>query len=239
MPKTVGYTFASLDKCLELAQAVDELGGNSSVELCADRLGKQVSGGFRQIIQSAVKYGLVDSQSGILSTTSLFKEIKLAYNDAEKDKLLQTAFLNVPLFKMLCDRFNKQVIPVSHFNKLLIKEYDVREHMGQRVKTHFIEGAKKVGLMSPDNRISLPNLGSSDSNDNLNKPDADELKTKNKEHKSEFSSLVAQEAASYSVEILGPNICSKISVSDAEDLEIAKSLLDMIAKKLKLKTEKK
>ena len=227
MPKTVGYTFASINKSLELARAVDELGGNSSVAMCAEKLGKKVSGGFQQIIQSAAKYGFVERQKGELATTSLFKDIKLAYSDSERKKLLQIAFLNVPLFKVLCDRFNNQEIPISHFNKLLIKEYGVSENMGQRVKTHFVDGAKEVGLMSPDNRIvSTLNLDGADTDAG---PSSSDVGVAGVEENQQSPSL---DTDSYSVKISGPGICSTISIADEGDLEIVEIMLKKIKKKL-------
>ncbi|MCK5472764.1 MAG: hypothetical protein KAI59_01935 [Planctomycetes bacterium] len=197
--------------------------------MCAEKLGKQVSGGFQQIIQSAVKYDFITRKKGSLATTPLFKEIKLAYNEDEKKKLQQRAFLNVPLFKKLCERFNSHKIPIQHFDKLLMREYGVNDNMASRIKKHFIDGAKETGLMSPDNKITLDNEPC-ETSDNNNFQSTENIQRKNEALSSK---------SSYTIKIDGPGINSVVSITDESDLAIANFILQKIEEKLKTKQEAK
>ncbi len=210
MPKIAEYPFASIKKSLKLAQTVDELGGSSTMEMCAEKLGKKVSGGFHQIIQSAVKYGFIVRKKGVLTILPGYKDIKLAYNEDERISLLRKAFLNVPLFQKVCNRFANQKLPVDILSKLLIKEFGVPERMAPRVKTHFIGGAKEVGLITPDNMIVL---------------DRDEIDLE--------ESKIASSPDSYVVKFLGPGLNSAITINEPEDLDIVKVMLNKVEKKLK------
>jgi hypothetical protein len=234
MPKIAEYPVSSIKKSLELAKTVDELGGSSTIEVCAEKLGKKVSGGFSQIIQSAVKYGFIVRKKGILSILPCYRDIKLAYNENERISLLQKAFLNVPLFQKMCNRFANQKLPVEILNKLLIKEFGVPERMARSVKTYFMGGAKEVGLITPDNIIVL-DRGSqddailSDTADQKNSFERDEIDSK--------ESKVASSPNSYIVKFLGPGINSTITINELEDLAIVKVILNKVEKKLNTKTD--
>src|SRR4030042_1425795 len=112
MPKILEYPTASIKKSLGLAKAVDELGGSSSLAMCAEKLGKKVSGGFREVVHSANKYNFLSQKKGTLTIAPLYRDIKLAYDEKEKETLLQKAFLNVSLFQKIYNRFKGQKLPV-------------------------------------------------------------------------------------------------------------------------------
>ncbi len=234
MPKIAEYPVASIKKSLELAQTVDELGGSSTIEVCAEKLGKQVSGGFHQIIQSAVKYGFIVRKKGTLTILPCYKDIKLAYNENERISLLQKAFLNVPLFQKVCNRFANQKLPVEILNKLLIKEFGVPEGIARRVKTHFIGGAKEVGLITPDNIIVLSRGSQNDTtlSDTGNQKSGfefDEIDSR--------ESKVASSPDSYIVKFLGPGMNSTIAINEPEDLDIVKVMLNKVEKKLNTRAD--
>ncbi len=232
MSKLVEYPTASIKKSLELAKAVDELGGNSSVDMCAEKLHRKVSGGFREIIFSAVKYGFLVHKKGMLRTANLYDNIKLAYNQDEEIQLLQQAFLKIPLFQKIYTRFRDQKLPIDIFDKLLIKEFDVKQHMASRVKKYFIDGAKTVGLLAPDNTILSLEISNETAVGNIN--------SKTDEFKGNITSLkeskIVTSSDSYSITISGPGMTSTISITEEEDLEIVKIMLDKIRKKLEKAT---
>ena len=234
MPKIAEYPFASIKKSLKLAQTVDELGGSSTIEMCAEKLGKKVSGGFHQIIQSAVKYGFIVRKKGVLTILPGYKDIKLAYNEDERISLLKKAFLNVPLFQKVCNRFANQKLPVEILSKLLIKEFGVPEKIAPRVKTHFIGGAKEVGLITPDNMIvpgheSQNNFIVSDTAGQKNSFERDEIDLK--------ENKLASSPDSYVVKFLGPGLNLVITINEPEDLDIVKVMLNKVEKKLNAKAD--
>ena len=147
----VDYPHASIKKSLELAEAAHDLGGNCSVEMCADKLGKKVGGAFNATMSAAKKYGLVDVRHGQVTTTELFREYRLAYDDEERRQKLQYSFLGVPLFQTIYDRFHSGKLPVEIFEKFLVRELGVSEQNASRVAKYFIDGAKAAGLLSGDN----------------------------------------------------------------------------------------
>jgi len=229
MPKILEYPAASIKKSLGLAKAVDELGGSSSIAMCAEKLKKKVSGGFRDIIYGATKHNFLVQNKGTLTITPLYRDIKLAYNEKEKENLLQKAFFNVPLFQKIYDRFKGSKLPVDIFDKLLIKEFGVSERMASRVKKYFIEGAKTVGLLTPDNMvISSAESYNKSIDDDLEAPfDKLESETANSEKQ-----VYGLSRDSYSVKIFGPGINSTISIIEKEDLEIVEKMLEKIKKRL-------
>ncbi|HZQ42192.1 MAG TPA: hypothetical protein VFA99_03030, partial [Acidobacteriaceae bacterium] len=135
MPKIVDYPRASLRSSLELAAAVDALGGSCTDEMCAQRMSrKHGSGAFNSLINAAVKHGLVDSKRGNLSTTPLYsRDYKHAYSDTQRMEALRRAFLNVPLFKRIHERFVGKALPEDILDKLLIREFEVPEDLARRV----------------------------------------------------------------------------------------------------------
>ncbi|HUU41400.1 MAG TPA: hypothetical protein VMW42_10705 [Desulfatiglandales bacterium] len=237
MPKIAEYPMASLKKSLELARAVDELGGNCSLDMCAEKLHRQVSGGFRYVIYGATKFNLVVQRKGMLTITSLYKDIKLAYSEEQKEAYLQTAFLNVPLFKNVCDRFKDQKLPISILDKLLIREFGVGERMVGRVKKYFIEGAKMVGLLSPENKIiSLTEISNGASRDIMIQQFDNSGKGKIRPQDQNENANIPLSGL-YSVRISGPGVNFTISITENADLEVVKLMLEKI--KGKINTEEK
>jgi len=233
MPKVIDYPTASFRKSLELAGAVSELGGSSSIEMCAEKLNKKVSGGFHEVIHSAVKYGFLTHKKGEVSVTPFYKDIKLAYSPEDETKLLQKAFLSIPLFQKVYDRFKGQKLPVSIFEKLLIKEFNVNERIASRVMAYFLDGAKKVSLLTADNMVAS-------SVEVYSKPTDADSETQFGKVESEATSSEKQTPIlpldSYSVKISGPGINSTIAITEQDDLEIVNIMLNKIRKKLE--TEK-
>src|SRR5262245_30603611 len=103
MPRIVDYPRKSLSQSLELAAAVDALGGSSSEEMAADKLGRKGhnSGAFAALVGAAAKFGLVENRKSVLSTTSRYRDIKLAYDEMQRAEALRAAFLSVPLFQRI------------------------------------------------------------------------------------------------------------------------------------------
>ncbi len=66
MSKTAYFPRASLNSCLELANAVYDLSGSSSIEMVAEKLDKKVSGAFSALIAAGVAFGLISNSRGQL-----------------------------------------------------------------------------------------------------------------------------------------------------------------------------
>lgn len=229
MPKQIDYPRATLKNCYQLAKAVDDLGGDCSLELAADKLNKKVGGAFQALVGSAVKYGLIASKGGKLSNTKLFRDHKLAYSSDEADKVLVKAFLNPPLFMQVFSRFEGKRLPVAHFEKLLIREFEVPENISSRVSKYFLEGAKQCGLMDSKNILSTDEREEEDL-DELNHQIDDGVEAT--EPESGMATRAATGYSNYSVRITGPNIDSVMVIEGAEDLEIVHAMLKKISNRL-------
>ncbi|UOQ70880.1 hypothetical protein [Hymenobacter cellulosilyticus] len=154
MPKTIDYPRTSYMSAWEIAEVVDDTGGKCAIETCARKLNRKVSGSFKAIIGSAVKFGLVTSKRELLTTTNLFRRIKHAYDKQEEKVFHREAFLHPPLFTQICRKFRNRELPVHMFDVMLIREFGVEEINAQVVAKAFVDGARMVGVMDERNVVA-------------------------------------------------------------------------------------
>lgn len=236
MAKIVDYPRASLQRSLELARAVDSLGGECTVEMAASKLSKKVTGAFNALLSAAAKYGLVETRKQKVQTTDLFREHKLAYTPARAQEVLRTSFLRVPLFQQLVARFESKQLPLDILEKLLIRELAVPDDVASRVAMYFVEGAREVGLLEGDNTLRTEKTtGDSDAarddNDDQAK-DQDDVNEQTASARGRGDS--ASNVSHYSVLIRGPGMNSEIRIVEAEDLDIVDAMLKKVKRKLEI-----
>lgn len=148
MPKISNYPRKSLTTALEITENVDKLGTKCSVQLLADKLDKKIGGSFNSDVSAAIKHGLIEKNKNELKLTELYTNIKLAYNPEEKQQNLQKAFLQPDTYKEILQRFDGNEIPIDVLDKILIREYDVKESISQSVANNMIKGGEFVGLIN-------------------------------------------------------------------------------------------
>jgi len=90
----------------------------------------------------------------MLTTTTLFRRIKHAYDKQEELLFHREAFLTPPLFTQLCRKFRSRELPVAMLDVLLIREFDVEEINAQSVAKAFIDGARMVGVLDENNIVA-------------------------------------------------------------------------------------
>lgn len=154
MPKLIDYPRTSYTGAWEVAEVVDDTGGKCALETCARKLNRKVSGSFKAIVGSGVKFGLLTSKREILTTTTLFRRIKHAYDKQEELVFHREAFLTPPLFTQLCRKFRSRELPVAMLDVLLIREFSVEEINAQSVAKAFIDGARMVGVLDENNIVA-------------------------------------------------------------------------------------
>ncbi|TGE18082.1 hypothetical protein [Hymenobacter elongatus] len=154
MPKTIDYPRTSYMSAWEVAEVVDDTGGKCAIDTCARKLNRKVSGSFKAIIGSAVKFGLVTSKRELLTTTNLFRRIKHAYDKQEEKVFHREAFLHPPLFTQICRKFRNRELPVHMLDVMLIREFGVEEINAQVVAKSFVEGARMAGIMDERNTVA-------------------------------------------------------------------------------------
>jgi hypothetical protein len=231
MPKMVDYPRAPLQRALALAEAVDKLGGEATVASAADHLGNKVGGAFMSLVGAAVKYGLISTSKGRIKTEPLFQDLKLAYNEPQKQDALRRAFLSPPLFASLAARLDGQPIP-SHFEKLLIREYDVTPDVAGRLVGYFTDGARDAGIIGAGGAITMLIAGGSSTVATSVGPSS----TREFEEEVEADTSVAY-VRGYSVRITGPGIDSRIAIKDEDDVDIVEAMLKKVRRLLKAQKE--
>jgi hypothetical protein len=154
MPKLIDYPRTSYSGAWEVAEITDDTGGKCAIETAARKLNRKVSGSFKAIIGSAVKFGLLTSKRDVLTTTTLFKRIKHAYDKQEELLFHREAFLTPPLFTQLCRKFRSRELPIQMLDVILIREFGVEEINAQGVAKAFVEGCRMVGLLNEHNIIA-------------------------------------------------------------------------------------
>lgn len=228
MPKIVDYPRASLKAALDLAKAIDDLGGSCTADMAAERLSRKISGAFGMLISSASKFGLIENKGQKLSTTNLYKDYKLSYTPEEKNQRLREIMLSVPIFQSIYERFSGKELPITHFEKLLIREFSVPDDLGSRVASYFIDGAKESNLIDENNRLidysKIVEAGNNDLND-IEVLESSSNETLSKESQKNIKN--------YFVRITGPSMDSNIEVIEPEDLLIVQAMLKKVEKYLK------
>lgn len=154
MPKLIDYPRTNYSGAWELAEITDDTGGKCAIETAARKLNRKVSGSFKAIIGSAVKFGLLTSKRDLLTTTTLFKRIKHAYDKQEELLFHREAFLNPPLFTQVCRKFRSRELPVQMLDVMLIREFGVEEINAPGVAKAFVEGCRMVGLLNDHNIVA-------------------------------------------------------------------------------------
>lgn len=154
MPKTIDYPRTTYASAWEVAEVVDDTGGKCAIETSAKKLDRKVSGSYKAIIGSAVKFGLLTSKREILTTTNLYRRIKHAYDKYEEKIYHREAFLHPPLFMQICRKFRNRELPVHMFDVMLIREFGVEEINAQNVAKAFVEGARMVDILDERNVIA-------------------------------------------------------------------------------------
>ena len=147
MPKVVDYPRASLVQALELASAVEQLGGDCTAAAAAGVTGHRLGGTFTALSAAATKYGWVTARRSRLRTTPAFRDYRLAGDDATRRGALRTALLCPPLFARLARRFAGRPVPEGALPGLLVREFGVPEAIAARVAGYFVAGARQAGML--------------------------------------------------------------------------------------------
>lgn len=237
MPKNLNYPLASFQKAYTLADAADALGGSCTIENCAQKMQRKVSGGFMVIVSAAQKFSLVIFEKGIVSITKEYKLIKHAYTNTERMALLQKAFLAPQVFSVLYQRFKGRELPVEMLDKILIREFGVEESTSGRIAGYFTDGLKTYGLLNNANHvldfqgeIAEPGSVELEKNEPVKVTEQDMPDSNIKISNASFTD---KKSVLYELQVSGPGIDSKIDIDDEEDLLIVEVLLKKIRKVLK------
>lgn len=248
MPKILDYPKSSFANSMDMASAIDALGGSCEKESCAAQMGLKVTGAFSKRIGAAVKYNLITSTKGRLITTDLYKSIKNAYDDDERQLYKKESFLSPPVYNSLYETFKGKKLPVNILDKYLIREFGVEDKNASLVANIFLKDLQSIGLIENEVVVDIQNGSEveeivpeveiqgdlkpvkSDYNSNYvdsNRPSQIlHIENKNQERK------IERNPNEFIVHIIGPGMDSEIVINEEDDLDIVNAMLKKVKKKL-------
>ncbi len=237
MPKNLNYPLASFQKAFALADAADALGGNCSVENCAEKMQRKISGGFMVIISSAQKFNLIEFDKSIITISEEYKLIKHSYTNSERIAFLRKSFLSPQVFSILYERFKGRDLPVEMLDKILIREFGVEENTAGRIVGYFLEGLKTCGLLngnqltdSNEQEVVEPTVKMQSKATNVAEQQAIEKEIPKKPDAS--FTTIKLESALYEIQLTGPGINTNLNLEVEEDVLILEAIIKKIRKNL-------
>ncbi len=248
MPKITEYPVESFDKVMALANAVNDLGGSCTIKSCAEKLKKKVSGGFGMLISSSIKHDLIIRKGEILAISDLYKKIKFSNNDANRAAFMLSSFLNPVLYSKIYEEFEGKELTVNNLNQILVMKLEVEETKATIIAKNFMQGAKKLGLLSNGVLTSTNNLILSNSGFNANiELDKNEFELTEKPLNKNINTFILDKPSDkslsttngisstldYKWNISGPEMEVKLSIKDVDDLLILESIINKLRKELK------
>lgn len=254
MPKILDYPKSSFSNSMDMAEAIDSLGGRCEKASCADQMRLKLTGSFNKRISATVKYNLIASNKGKLEITSLYKSIKNSYNDEERLKYKKEAFLTPPIYGALYDKFKGKKLPVDILDKYLIREYDVEDKNASNVANIFLKGLESIGLLENEFVIDISNSESVNNKLDENEEYAEIEEQIEEKHsvpanyngkyvdpdvrsqilhiENQNRNRIEKDPSEFLVHITGPGIDSEIVIKEEEDLLIVEAMLKKVKKKL-------
>ena len=229
---------------MELANAVDYLGGSCTIADCAHQLKKKISGGFGVLISSAIKHDLIQRKGDRLSVSELYKKIKFSYNLVEKIDCQRVSFLHPVLYRKVYDRFKGKELPLAMLDKLLIREFQVEEKVSEKIAGFFVEGLKRLHLLKDGRLVSV------DSQAGTTVPEepvqmtlplttqisGDQPPSENlgysQDNNQKINELIQDQAGKFVFSIQGNGINSMFVIDNNEDFQIVEALLAKVKRML-------
>ena len=107
---TVGFPYVALDEAVNVASVIFNTHGTScdDAQLAAGLDTTVTSSKFRSLVSAAKTFGLIDRRSKVVSLTDLGSAI---VDPARQDRAMVDAFLTVPLYRKLYDKFAGSLLP--------------------------------------------------------------------------------------------------------------------------------
>lgn len=155
---SVRFPYVPLAYALDLAQNLyDRHGGEAPSEEIAATVGySPTSSSYRNGLAAARLFGLLKSGSATVALTDLGKA---ALDPEECRPALIRAFLNVPLYAELYERFQGSVLPSSAGLESVMQDLGVAPKSASKARLAFRKSADTAGFLTNDNRLVRPRAG--------------------------------------------------------------------------------
>jgi len=157
-----GFTTA-----LDIARRVEESGGGSlTEETLAINLGLSAkSSGFRLKSLAARQFQLISKQGDTLITTPVAKAIFKPTSSQDAPRGYREAFLSIPLFQAVAERYRGQRLPDSQtLRNVLEREFHVEHARVQQAERMLLDSARDANLLkhaSDGTYLVVPDGGNS------------------------------------------------------------------------------
>jgi hypothetical protein len=152
---TIEFPYMDLDNAIEIARAVHQAGGTCTKEQLAARMNQSAtSGGFYLRVTNAKLFGFVSYERGTITQTKLGQQI----SDPGMEKAARVqAFLNVPLYRALFEKFKSVTLPPAGGLEGAIESLGVAPKQKDKARQAFQRSAKQAGFFEfgPE-RLVLP-----------------------------------------------------------------------------------
>jgi hypothetical protein len=156
-PKLPAYPYYNFRKCIDVATAVKNAGGNRapvSKKILAHELGMGAdSPMFSQVIASSKVFGLIHGR-GAYSLTETAKRYFFPEDGAAPRRALLEFFAKPAAFDKLIRRFDGNALPSSSsLANILLSSCNVPESWKDRTAGIFVSAAEQLGILDANRRL--------------------------------------------------------------------------------------
>lgn len=169
---TIEFPYGDLNDAEEIAHAIHENAGTScSPDQLAGFMRQTVtSGAFRTKIGTARIFGLVETDRGTVTLTSLGRQI---VDQAQEREARATAFLTVPLYRAIFEKFKGHMLPPRAALEREMASLGVSQKQTDRARQAFERSADQAGFFAHGNDRLITPTG-------LSRPETAPLETQDK-----------------------------------------------------------
>lgn len=156
---TIGFPYDDLDTAVQLVDvAHNKFGGSPSLDqLAAGMDQKPNSGAFRSKISAAKQFGVIEDRRGEVEVSNLGRSI-LSPDSAAQARV--EAFLNVPLYRALYERFKGTLLPSDAGLETTIRDLGVASKQVATARQVFQRAAEQAGFFNlAQDRLVMPPVG--------------------------------------------------------------------------------
>ncbi len=152
----IEFPYSDLERAVELSHTLHREGEQAKIEIrqLAVALDQSADGGtFRGRLSAAKMFGLIDYEQGMVGLSPLGLKI---IDDAEAAASRAEAFLNVPLYREMFDRYKGYALPPAAALERQIKSLGVPPKQKERARQAFMASLTYAGYLAANGRFSRP-----------------------------------------------------------------------------------
>jgi hypothetical protein len=142
---TIEFPYSDLETAISVAKGVHLLGGECDLDQLAAQLKHEsaTSGGYRLKIAATKMFGAIDQERTRVKLLTLGERL---IDDEQTKGAKVEAFLNVPLYKALYDKYKSSTLPPNSGLEAAIETLGVSAKTKDRARQVFQRSAKQAGF---------------------------------------------------------------------------------------------